>query len=71
MALNISGLVWGNSTTRQGKQVFYLENIAILMTKPVEDAERLQGRRVMFLVRYSGKGALFYGLEYMLINEGG
>jgi hypothetical protein len=68
MALNIVGHVWGSSKTKSGKPIFYLENIAILALNKVEPDE-LEGKRVMFVVRYSGKGALYYATDALVLNE--
>jgi hypothetical protein len=68
MALNIVGHVWGSSTTKNGKHVFYIENIAVLALNKV-DPDELEGKRVMFVARYSGKNALFYATEALVLNE--
>ena len=69
MALNVSGVVWGTGRSKGGKNIVYIENIAILLFGDDGDVNHLIGKRVMFVARYSGKGSLFYGYEYLVIND--
>lgn len=71
MRLHLLGLVWGTSITKQGKQLLYIENLSIMLMQPVKDVRRLEGKQVLVQVRYSGKGALFYGYQLWEYQPGG
>jgi hypothetical protein len=68
VALNLSGVVWGLGRSKAGKTIVYMENIAVLLLND-DNADHLVGKRVMFVCRYSGKGSLFFGYEWLVIND--